>query len=106
MTRDGRGALVAHLVVVAVGLLALGWAVLAGEPTVTCRGEVMQPGAVCRHSPLGGGPADKEQTYEERRQAAYGARPVIGAVGALVAVFGLVLVRGAWRRQDVSGTGP
>ncbi|MDN5571248.1 MAG: hypothetical protein L0G22_08355 [Propionibacteriaceae bacterium] len=85
----------AHAALALAGVLAVVWALtLAVDPVITCRESVMRPGDVCAHS--GGG---RSQTYEERFEAAQQARPVVGGVGALVAVFGAGLLVAERRRS-------
>ncbi len=95
----------AHVLVIGVGLTALGWAVFAGEPSITCRGEEMSPGSVCAHSAIGGGQDGGVQTYDQRRAAAVAARPIVGGVGLLLAAFGAVVWYGD-RRHASKGIGP
>ncbi|MEA4944079.1 MAG: hypothetical protein VB080_06525 [Propionicimonas sp.] len=77
----------AHLLLGLAGLVAIGWAVVWGaNPQITCGDVVMGPGDVCAHA---GG--DKIQTYDERLEAAQGARPVVGVVGLLVVGFATYL---------------
>lgn len=88
----------AHVALALVGLLAAGWALtLSAQPTIMCRDDVMAPGDVCSNAE-----GTRVQTYEERWQAAQSARPVVGGVGAAVAVFGSALaaaeLAGAGRR--------
>lgn len=76
--------LVAHLVLVVVGLAAVLWALMLGaHPTITCRDQVMVPGGVCSNAQ-----GSRVQTYEERLTAHHQARPVIAGAGVLVAAFG------------------
>lgn len=87
----------AHLVLAAVGVAAVLWAVLlSANPTIWCRDQVMRPGDVCSNAD-----GTKVQTYEQRFSAAQWARPVVGGVGVVVAGFGLMLLRGS-RRSDPS----
>ncbi|MCW5951607.1 MAG: hypothetical protein KIT69_05080 [Propionibacteriaceae bacterium] len=86
----------AHLLLALVGLVAIGWAVIWGaNPTVTCRDRVMQPGEVCTHAG-----DEKTQTYEERLEAAQGARPVMGVVGVLMVGFAAYLWIGESTRDE------
>jgi hypothetical protein len=89
-----RAALVAHLLVILVGLLVLAYPFTFGaSPDVSCRGAVMRPGDTCAKA------GDKgSQTYEQRANDARNARPVIAVGGLLVAGFGVVLLRGELRR--------
>ena len=85
----------AHLALAAAGVAAVLWAVvLAANPTIWCREQVMHPGEVCSNAQ-----GTKVQTYEERYAAAQWARPVVGVVGAVVAGFGLMLYRGSRRPE-------
>lgn len=78
----------AHALLALVGVLAVVWVfTLGADPVVECRGVVMSPGDVCLNADGG-----RQQTYEQRYEAAQSARPVVGVVGAGVAVFGLVLL--------------
>ena len=103
---DPRWRLVAHVLVVVVGVAAVIGALAMREPTVTCRGEVMAPGSVCEHTTMAGEFDGRVQTYEERRAASDAARPVIGAVGGLVAVFGVVLLVQNLRRGRLGDDAP
>ena len=88
---------IAHGILSAAGVLALGWSLTLGaNPTIACREVTMQPGDVCTNAQ-----GTKIQTYEERMEAAQQARPVIGGVGAAVALFGGVLIAGERRKQTV-----
>ena len=61
----------AHLALAAAGAAAVLWAVvLAANPTIWCREQVMHPGEVCSNAQ-----GTKVQTYEERYAAAQWARP-------------------------------
>jgi hypothetical protein len=85
----------AHLLLGLAGLIAIGWAVIWGaNPTVTCRDQVMVPGDVCTHAG-----DEKIQTYDERRAAAEGARPVMGVVGVLMIGFATYLWIGESTRE-------
>ena len=91
-----RAAVVAHLVVVLLGLLVLAYPFTVGaSPEVTCRGVVMRPGDTCAKA----GNAADPQTYKQRAADVRNARPVIAVGGALVAGFGVVLLRGELRRR-------
>lgn len=86
----------AHAGLAAAGLAAVVWAVLlSANPTIWCRDQVMQPGAVCINAQ-----GTKAQTYQERYDAAQWARPVVGVVGLIVAGFGVAL----WRGSRSAGT--
>lgn len=99
MNRGWRGW--AHLALAAVGLAAVLWAVLlAANPTIWCREQVMHPGEVCTNAD-----GARVQTYEERYAAAQWARPVVGAVGVAMAGFGFVLYRGSRRGQTAVPAG-
>ena len=90
-----RRAVLAHAVVVVLGLLVLAYALtLGGSSTVTCRGETMRPGDVCAKADGTGA-----QSYEQRAAAVRNARPVVAVGGLLVAGFGAVLLVGEVRRQ-------
>jgi len=100
-TRRHRRARIAHAVVILVGLLIFLYPLTVGsEPAITCRGVEMQPGGTCSKAESGG-----IQTYEQRLRTARQARPVILAVGLLVAGFGSWLlvsdVRSSRRRPSV-----
>lgn len=85
----------AQLALVLVGLVALGWALtVAANPTITCRGTVMGPGDVCANAD-----GTRVQSYEQRLAAHQDARPVIGAVGVVVAGFGAALSVAELRRR-------
>lgn len=89
----------AHVALLVVGLGAVVWALtLSAEPTIRCRDAVMAPGDVCANAD-----GDRVQTYEERLAAAQQARPVVGAVGAVVVAFGAGLVVAEVRRAGSSG---
>jgi len=63
------------------------WAVTwAANPVLMCRDAVMGPGDVCANAD-----GTATQTYEQRYATWQSARPVVGAVGGLVAGFGLTL---------------
>lgn len=88
----------AHLVLVLVGLVAIGYGVtLGGTPEVRCRGVVMTPGSSCVKAD--GTPG---QTYEQRLATRRSARPVVAGVGVLVAGFGGALLVSDLRRRPVS----
>ena len=90
-----RRAVVAHAVVVLLGLLVLLYPfTLGASPAVTCRGTTMQPGDVCAKAGDTG-----TQTYEQRAADVRNARPVIVVGGLLVAGFGVVLLTGELRRR-------
>lgn len=77
----------AHAGLVLAGVLAVVWALTWGaHPTITCRDVVMGPGDTCVNAD-----GSRTQTYEERRDAAERARPVVGGVGVLLAGFGAAL---------------
>lgn len=89
----------AHVAMVVVGVLAVLWALTLGaHPTITCRDHVMQPGDVCVNAQ-----GTRQQTYEERWDAAMDARPVVGGVGVLLAGFGAALAASEVRRGGSSG---
>lgn len=91
-----RSAVLAHLLVVLVGLAVLAYPFTIGAtPDVSCRGTVMRPGDTCAKA----GNAAAPQTYEQRAADARNARPVIVGGGLLVTAFGLVLLRGELRRR-------
>lgn len=86
-----------HVALAAVGLVGMVWALtVAADPVITCRDVVMHPGDVCANAE-----GTRTQTWDERYAATQQARPVIGAMGLVVAAFGVVLavqdVRGAAR---------
>ncbi len=88
------GAVVAHLLVLVVGLVVLAYPFTFGASTdVSCRGTVMRPGDTCAKAGDTG-----SQTYEQRAADARNARPVIAVGGMLVAGFGVVLLLGEVRR--------
>ena len=90
-----RRAVVAHAVVVLLGLLVLLYPfTLGASPAVTCRGTTMGPGDVCAKA---GDPGT--QSYEQRAAAVRGARPVIAVGGLLLTGFGIVLLTGEVRRR-------
>lgn len=94
--------LVPHLVIATVGVGVLIWTLTLGAyPAITCRDAVMAPGDVCVHAR-----GTRQQTYQERYDAAQQARPVIGGVGALVGVFGVVLAVAEVRRAGSCRTRP
>lgn len=79
------------------GLLAVVWVFTFGaDPDITCRGVVLGPGDVCVNADGG-----REQTYEDRYAAAQDARPVVGVVGAAVAVFSCSLMVLERRRNRI-----
>ena len=89
-----RRAVLAHAVVVLLGLLVLAYPfTLGASPSVTCRGETMRPGDVCAKADGTG-----TQSYEQRAAAVRDARPVLAVGGLLVAGFGAVLLMGELRR--------
>lgn len=90
-----RRAVVAHAVVVLLGLLVLLYPfTLGASPAVLCRGTTMQPGDVCAKA---GG--DGVQSYEQRAADVQDARPVVAVGGLLLAGFGAVLLTGELRRR-------
>ena len=90
-----RRAVVAHAVVVLLGLLVLLYPfTLGASPAVTCRGTTMQPGDVCAKA---GDPGT--QSYEQRAADVRAARPVIAVGGLLLTGFGTVLLTGELRRR-------
>lgn len=83
----------AHALVACIGLAILLYPLTLGaNPTISCRGAELRPGQSCAKADN-----SEVQTYEQRRQAARQARPVIVGVGLLVAVFGAVLLVGDLR---------
>lgn len=88
-----RGRLLLHAALVVLGLLGVVWALTLGaDPVITCRDAVMRPGDVCANAE-----GTSSQTYQQRWDAAQGARPVVAGVGLVVAGFGVVLLRAEWR---------
>lgn len=84
-----RRRLVLHTLLLVLGLLGPLWALTWGaNPVIVCHGVVMHPGDTCANADGG-----QVQTYEQRWNAAQGARPVIGVVGSVVAVFAAGLLR-------------
>ncbi len=78
-----RRRLLLHVVLGVLGLLGPVWALTLGaHPVVMCHDVVMAPGDVCANAE-----GTRVQTYQERWDAAQQARPVVGVVGAVVAVF-------------------
>ena len=99
-----RRRLVLHAVLTLLGLLGVVWALTLGaNPTITCREVVMRPGEVCANAD-----GSRTQSYQERWDAAQGARPVVAGVGLSVAVFGVALWRAERRagQTDSSDIGP
>ena len=91
-----------HLLVVLAGLALLAYALTFGSSTeLTCRGVPMQPGSICLKAD-----GSEGQTYEQRLATWQAARPVIVALGALVAAFGAVLALQSIRRQGSRLIGP
>lgn len=90
-----RRAVVAHAVVVLLGLAVLAYPFTFGAAaSLTCRGATMQPGDVCAKAGDSG-----TQSYAQRAADARNARPVIAVGGLLVAGFGVVLLSGELRRR-------
>ncbi|SDS02678.1 hypothetical protein SAMN04488543_0942 [Friedmanniella luteola] len=90
-----RRAVLAHAVVVLLGLLVLLYPFTVGaSPSVTCRGTAMRPGDVCAKAGDSG-----TQTYEQRAADVRNARPVIAVGGLLLTGFGVVLLAGELRRR-------
>ena len=88
----------AHLVLVAVGLVALLWALtISAQPSITCRGVQMLPGDVCARADR----PERTQTYEQRLAAINQSRPVVGIAGVAVAGFGGWLAFAEYRREAV-----
>jgi hypothetical protein len=86
---------VAHALVVLVGLLVLAYPfTLGASPAVTCRGVPMQAGDTCAKAD-----GSSSQTYEQRARDARNARPVIVGGGLLLTGFGAVLLTGELRRR-------
>ena len=100
---------VLHVLVLAAGLVALGWALFAPIAPIRCHDQVMRPGDVCSYASLDGSDNGKTQTYASRLATEKSARPVVAVVGALVAGFGGVLLWSAvrsTRTHSVSDIGP
>lgn len=94
MTRRVRARL-SHLLLLVLGLAALGYAVtLGGSPALRCHDQVMTPGSVCEKADGSAG-----QTYEERLATRRSAQAVVGGVGVLVAGFGGALLVADLRRR-------
>lgn len=88
----------AHLLLVLVGLVAIGYGLsLGGASEIRCRGEVMVPGSVCVKSD-----GSEGQSYEQRLATRRTARPVVVGVGVLVTGFGGYLLLAELRRRDRS----
>jgi hypothetical protein len=93
--RTRRRRWLAHALVVLVGLVILAYPFTVGaSPDVSCRGVPLQPGDSCPKADGSG-----SQTYEQRARDVRNARPVIAVGGALVTVFGVVLLVGELRRR-------
>ncbi len=86
-----------HLVLVAVGLAGLVWALwLSASPVIVCRDVEMRPGDVCHNAEGRKG----VQTYQERWDAAQQARPVVGVLSVVLVGFGGALSAQAVRRPQ------
>lgn len=85
-----------HVILVALGLSAVIWAVaFAGSQTLWCREQVLRPGQVCANAE-----GTKVQTYEERLRATQLSRPIVAVAGLATAAFGVALWRGARREAQ------
>lgn len=88
-----RRRLLLHALLAVLGLLGVVWALTIGAtPVIMCHDVVMRPGDVCANAD-----GTRTQTYQERWDAAQGARPVVAVVGVVVAGFALGLVRAELR---------
>ena len=83
-----------HLVLVAVGLAGLVWALwLSASPVIVCRDVEMRPGDVCHNAE-----GTKVQTYDDRLDALRLSTPVMVGTGVVVAGFGAALAVADRRR--------
>lgn len=88
----------AHLGLVLVGILIIAFPfTLGSEPNLNCRGVPMNPGDTCTKAD-----GDALETYEDRVEKADDAKPIVVVVGAVVAVFGGVLLYGSRRKYPVT----
>ena len=91
---------VSHVVLLLVGLVAVGYALtLGGSPALRCHDQVMGPGSVCQKADGSAG-----QTYEQRIATRREAQPVVAGVGVLVAGFGAALLVADLRRRPAGGS--
>lgn len=92
---------IAHVVVIALGLLILLYPPTIGAATQpSCRGVEMRPGDACAKADDSG-----VQTYAQRSADRRQAMPVIIVVGLLVTAFGTSLLVTDVRRQRRAATG-
>lgn len=93
-----------HVALLVLGLLGPVWALTIGaNPVIMCHERVMQPGDTCANAE-----GTQVQTYQQRWDAAQGARPVVGVVGLVVAVFAVGLLRAEVKAAQpaANGIGP
>ena len=84
---------VAHGLLALIGVAVMVWAAVAlTDPSITCRGVEMHPGDVCQTSSFSQVGSGKVQTYEQRLADARISQPFVIGLGALMAVFGGVLL--------------
>lgn len=97
--RRVSGRAIAHLVMALVGVGVVVYGVVGFiNPTVTCRGVVMQPGDECHKSSFTAQNTDDTQTYEQRLASARQSQPVIIGVGVALGGFGTALTLQETRR--------
>jgi len=85
--------------VLGIAVLVLGLAVV-GRGEVTCRGEVMHPGDVCRKGTFTEANSEQTQTYEQRRASAQASRPTVIGLGLVLTAFSVTLMVVDRRRVD------
>ncbi|HLT61663.1 MAG TPA: hypothetical protein VK020_10750 [Microlunatus sp.] len=86
---------VAHLAVIVVGLLIIAYPfTLGASQTLTCRGEPMVPGSVCRKAD-----GSEAESYADRLAKAAVARPIVVGAGVLLTGFGGYLLITDLRRR-------
>ena len=94
----------AHTLLALAGIAVMIWgAVALTHPSITCRGVEMHPGDVCATSSFSQVGAGKVQTYEQRLYDARFSQPFVIGMGALMAVFVVVLLRQELRRRPDGG---
>lgn len=94
----------AHTILALAGVAVMIWAAVAlTHPRITCRGVEMHPGDVCETSSFSQVGSGTVQTYEQRLSNARVSQPFVIGLGALMAVFGSVLLVQDVRRRPVGG---
>ena len=86
-----------HVAVIIIGLLIMAYPfTLGAAQTLTCRGEPMTPGSVCRKAD-----GSEAESYDDRISKATVARPIVVGAGALLSLFGgYLLITDLRRNRD------